>query len=376
MKTGFTILAFICSVNAFSQAVIIDHASTTVTAIPETYILEAKKNLHIAYGHTSHGSQLTDGMTGLVSFMNGKGYTQNLYTWNNGGSGGALDLHDYAMGGDVGYYPDWVNNTRKYLGNPNAATGRGTGTNADVNVIIWSWCGQVSGKYSSGKLKSEYIDPMVQLEKDYPAIRFVYMTGHLDHSNDAANKAANQTIRDFCVQNNKVLYDFADIESYDPDNKYFQYASDDCSYYSSAGKLLGNWAVEWQNSHRQNVDWYSCGAAHSQPLNANRKAYAVWWMWARLAGWTPSASLVDDNKEEASVSLFPNPSDGNFRCISTKSDITGIALFDITGRKLFSVKSPVPVKQQAIDVRGVTKGTYSIRIETTGIAHTEKVVIQ
>jgi len=33
------------------------------------------------------------------------------------------------------------------------------------------------------------------------------------------------------------------------------------------------------------VDWYRCGSAHSQPLNANRKAYAAWWLWARLAGW-------------------------------------------------------------------------------------------
>jgi hypothetical protein len=33
------------------------------------------------------------------------------------------------------------------------------------------------------------------------------------------------------------------------------------------------------------VDWYECGAAHTQPLNANRKAYAAWALFARLAGW-------------------------------------------------------------------------------------------
>ena len=34
--------------------------------IPDLYIRKAKRELRIAYGHTSHGSQLVDGMTGLA----------------------------------------------------------------------------------------------------------------------------------------------------------------------------------------------------------------------------------------------------------------------------------------------------------------------
>ena len=56
---------------AFSdQPLIIDHTCTDISQIPESAIEQAKINLHIAYGHTSHGSQLTTGMTGLVSFAN------------------------------------------------------------------------------------------------------------------------------------------------------------------------------------------------------------------------------------------------------------------------------------------------------------------
>ena len=112
-----------------SKDLIIDHHSANINSIPSQWIVTAKQNLHIAYGHTSHGSQLTDGMTGLVTF---KG---TAYSWNNGGSGGALDLHDYAMSGDLGA-PDrttWASLTRTYLA-----------ANPDVNVIIWSWCGEVS----------------------------------------------------------------------------------------------------------------------------------------------------------------------------------------------------------------------------------------
>ena len=115
----------------FAAPIIIDHRHTDITQLSSGQLARAKAVLHIAYGHTSHGSQLTDGMSGLVGFANGGGlglsYPNNFFAWNNGGTGGALDLHDYAMGGDVGYYPDWVNNTVAYLNNP---------ANADVNVII------------------------------------------------------------------------------------------------------------------------------------------------------------------------------------------------------------------------------------------------
>ncbi len=259
-------------------SIIANHNCTDISSIPEYWITQAKSVLHIAYGHTSHGSQLTDGMTNLVGFMNGLGYPLNLYAYNNGGTGGALDLHDYAMAGDVGYYPDWVNNTRTYLNNP---------ANADVNVIIWSWCGQVSGQTEQSMINN-YLAPMTQLELDYPSVKFVYMTGHLDGSGSSGNlHIRNQQIRTYCQTNNKILYDFADIESYDPDGlvNYMElFANDNCDYDSSG--FSRNWAQRWQNTHTLNVDWYNCSAAHSQPLNGNRKAYAAWWLWARLAGWS------------------------------------------------------------------------------------------
>ncbi len=289
----------------FAESVIVDHNHTDITAIPQSAIAQAKQTLHIAYGHTSHGSQLTTGMTGLVSFANGGGLglslPDNFFAWDNGGTDGALDLHDYAMGGDVGYYPQWVDNTRAYLDDPE---------NADVNVIIWSWCGQVDDKYAAGTLDTEYLTPMAQLEADYPDVTFVYMTGHVDIDDDADNKAANQVIRDFCENNGKVLFDFADIEHYDSDGQYFEYVDDDCSYYDGPrGTYLGNWAVAWQDAHVEGQDWYDCSSAHSEPLNANRKAYAAWWLWARLGGWDP-APVVDGNDDDDSPPVAFQADDG------------------------------------------------------------------
>jgi hypothetical protein len=277
--------------SARSTPLIIDHTCTDIIKIPEDAIIRAKAALHIAYGHTSHGSQITTGMTALVEFANtgGKGlnHAKGIFAWNNGGTGGALDLHDYAMSGDVGYYPQWVNETHSYL------SARG---HEHINVVMWSWCGQVDSKYANDSLFSEYLTPMSQLEREYPAVTFIYMTGHVDHWDDSNNKAANQIIRDYCRTNNKVLFDFADIESYDPDGSYYPFPNDNCDYYSSRnGSKLGNWAQEWQDRHSVNADWYNCSAAHSEPLNANQKAYAAWWLWACLAGWSEPACSADLN---------------------------------------------------------------------------------
>jgi uncharacterized repeat protein (TIGR01451 family) len=137
---------------------------------------------------------------------------------------------------------------------------------------------------------NEYLLPMTQLEIDYPGITFVYMTGHANGSGDdpaTSNlHARNMQIRQYAIDNNKVLYDFYDIELYDPDGNYYgdKNADDYCDYDG------GNWCFEWQATHTQGVDWYSVSCAHSNSLNCNQKAYAAWWLWASIAGWNqPSA---------------------------------------------------------------------------------------
>jgi hypothetical protein len=272
-----------------SSAIIIDHNCAKLSNIPSSWITAAKQNLHIAYGHTSHGSQLTTGMTGLVAW---KG---DLYSWNFGGTGGALDLREWDYGTGFGS-PDtstwaidlgdpdrvtWATATREYLD-----------THPEINVIIWAWCWQMITEDPA--LIDIYLNLMDELEEDYPGVRFVYMTGHVTVGQEWGEGTTwshmhymrAKQIRDFCIANNKILYDFADIESWDPSGSWYgdKLVDDACNYDSNGdGSTDKNWATDWQNAHPG--EWYSCESAHSQPLNANLKAYAAWHLWARLAGW-------------------------------------------------------------------------------------------
>jgi len=199
-----------------------------------------------------------------------------LYSFNHDGTDGALSLHDNESSGDLGN-PDrvtWAQRTRDLLDTPGC----------DRNMIMWSWCGQADTSEENIDL---YLSLMNQLEEDYPDVTFVYMTGHLNGTGEEGNlNVRNNQIRGFCRQNNKILFDFADIESYDPDGNYFldKYANDGCYYDSDGnGSLDANWADEWCAAHQGECS--SCSCAHSRSLNCDLKGRAFWWMMARLAGW-------------------------------------------------------------------------------------------
>ncbi|MFP4115509.1 MAG: hypothetical protein ACOC2Y_10050, partial [Spirochaetota bacterium] len=220
-------------------------------------------------------------------------YSHDLFAWNHAGSNGALHLYEgdgYGTGPldhDAGYFSsdwntnghhsNWYRETIEFLDDP---------ANSEFNVVMWSWCGQVSGRSEQAMIDT-YLEPMSDLEERYPDVIFVYMTGHLDGTGEDGNlHHRNEQIRDYCRANDKWLFDFADIESYDPDGAYYldRLANDACSYDSDGdGEHDANWAVAWQESHEEGVDWYECGSAHSQPVNANMKAYAAWWLFVEIA---------------------------------------------------------------------------------------------
>jgi hypothetical protein len=257
-----------------NAAIIADHTSTDLGKIPPAAIEKAKKTLRIAYGHTSHGSQIVAGMDALRR--------SDPARFGFGRDGDGLSLWDATPKGDLGN-PDrstWAARTRELL----------TGPGKDRNVIVWSWCGQAGS--ASEKDIQTYLELMSKLEQEFPGVTFVYMTGHLDGTGKTGNlHRRNEQIRAFCRANRKVLFDFADIESYDPDGKvnYLELnAKDSCDYRQN--NVTKNWADEWLKRNPGHGIALPGSAAHSRPLNAALKGRAFWHLLARLAGWDGAAA--------------------------------------------------------------------------------------
>ena len=331
MKTLIPVLLIFISIKILAQEpIIIDHSCINISDIPVQWIDSAKTNLHIGYGHTSHGSQLISGMNAIESY-----YTDGTYNWSHDGGEGELHLFEGDGYGD-GYldhdcgYSGWDTETREYLD-----------AYPECNVIIWSWCGQVN----SVNVQEHYLNTMSQLESDYPEVTFVYMTGHLEGLGpDGTVYQANQEIRYFCNTNNKILFDFADIEKYSPacDTNYQEYfANDECNYNHPNGGTA-NWANDWlvaNPTHELTEISALCSScAHSVSLNCLKKGVASWFLWAIIAGWEPQSSGINHNIKNE-IEVYPNPFNVN---ITIDLDIAlfdpTVELIDLQGRVLFKKK--------------------------------------
>ena len=262
---------------SFAESIIIDHTCTNLEQVPEPWINQAKTMFRLSYGHTSHGSQIVTGMN-LI-----KGEPDSLYWFDPNGTFGGLSFHDCEPSGDLGN-PDrttWAARTRDLLDRQDN----------DRNMIMWSWCGQADTSETNMQI---YLDLMTQLENDYPDVTFIYMTGHLNGSGEEGQlNQRNNQVRAHCLEQgkNRILFDFADIETYDPDDNYFlDLGANDVCYYWVDG-VRHNWADEWCAANPGECE--SCSCAHSRCLNCQLKGRAFWWMMARIAGWNPDACKGD-----------------------------------------------------------------------------------
>jgi hypothetical protein len=373
MKQLISIALLFFIISSFSliakDAVIIDHNCTDLDKIPSEFITKSKNGFRLGYGHTSHGSQIVSGMNLLKDF-------DDLYSFNSGS--GSLFLQDYISDNDY---------EARDLGNPNFSAWAGStfnilsDSNNELNMIMWSWCGQVSG--ASKENIDLYLSQMEDLEEKFPEVTFVYMTGHLDGSGLKGNlHQNNEIIRKFCRDNKKVLFDFADIESYDPDGNYFldKGANDACNYNG------GNWAVEWCNGNPDKCE--DCSCSHSHCLNCQQKGKAFWWMMARVAGWDGGKTSFVEQDTVNTDKLYleqnvPNPVEGSqtvFKFYLPKEAFVTLRIFDINGNEVATVVNSVKYNSGWSEViygniDKLVQGSYEYVIEAAGEVRSKRMVV-
>lgn len=272
-------------------------------SIPDSVLTTIRSTFEVAYFHTSHGTHVSYGVFGLPGFKAGDSVRYGVST---SGTVGMLHFRDYHSGGaglsyedlsqaDDGSWTTWVNEARAWLANP---------ANAGVTVFMWSWCN------IQGHDAAAYCNSMQTLISEFGAggsnvgpgraranpVNFVFMTGHAnDNANVGNGRPKNQAdiITEFCRAHGYFCIDYYSIDTTTIDGVYYEDTNDN----GESDAYGGNFYADWQGTHALGVDWYenrtapapaggvAPGQHNDQHITANRKAYAFWWVMARLTGW-------------------------------------------------------------------------------------------
>ena len=300
-----------------AAAIIIDHTTTDFSQIPDYWIEQVKQNIKMYYGHTSHGTQITSGLTRIESQYGSK-YSVAIGSGSLPAEAGAFAMFDAST---YDWGPDFYPTVAGVLS-----------SNPQINVVMYMWCGQPSsGNWQT--LLNGYIADMQSLEQQYPNVTFVYATGNAQEQDCAGclRQQFNEQLRQFARNNNKVLFDFGDLDVWYNGVQTTYSCPSWCSVYGcAAGMSLPSESPEWGGGNYNNP----CG--HALNASCDNKGKAFWWLLARIAGWNGVPSGGDTQAPSVPTGLSAtavSPSQINLSWTASTDNVgvTGYRIYRCTG---------------------------------------------
>ena len=261
-------------------AIVVDHTCLEVEAdgslveiIPQGYLDQARR-LKVLFCHASVGGTIMNGMVGRKGLAN-----ENPERYQIGGQQNADATWFDANTGIIDIsHTGWPLNGSKILGFDNHIRNLGYGAPLRTNVAFMKYC-YIDWQPGTNVEQrwNEYRITMEALEADFPDITFVWWTTAVNTAGDAGDvrEAFDNMLREYCINNGKVLFDLADIESHD-------LQGNPCYDDIGAEALYAGYAVD---------------GAHPRDIGQLRLASAMWWLLARIAGWEVGPTRIEVTPE-------------------------------------------------------------------------------
>lgn len=247
------------SLHHSGQAQVIDHTQVDAVAGLPQAVMDAIGGQRWLFTHASVGGNMINGLQALHAadpmryqlLVTSVAYNDTFQSANPPGVTTGGTVYHCSRGN-----PGWSNKLTIFDN-----TVRVAGWHfASVDIVLDKFC-----YIDEGASAEDYLDVMADLEADYPETRFVYVTMPLTTGEDWDNLLRgeyNETVRQFCVSTNRLLFDIADIESHDPNGNACTFAYDGQTYQKLySGYTNDGGHLNTLGQTRVGLGWYATGAA-------------------------------------------------------------------------------------------------------------------
>jgi uncharacterized membrane protein YgcG len=208
----------------------VDHSTLDIASIPKSN-LDSARAITMSLEHASVGGNILDGMNDLDTQDHAR-YAFPNWQWHFRGNPGWQEKVDE--------FSAWVKDNQ-----------------ASFQVFMMKFC------FIDDAADFDYYrDALLQLEKTYTTKKIIWWTMPIQSTGSSARNTFNGKVRTFCAQNNKPLFDIADIESHDPSGN---------SITDSVGEAM--------------YGPYTDDGGHLNATGRIRAAEGIWWLMTRVSGW-------------------------------------------------------------------------------------------